>query len=130
MPTAVFIDEFQILADVYDPDHDRIIPITNYYQKPSESLVAPMVVSGSSVSLLFGRATGGALSGRLRYKTLGPLNRSHSFDLVRRLGKLHQIAVTEAFALAVWKVTQGYPYAVESLMTSEMVWVLPYKKHH
>ena len=119
MPTAVFIDEFQLLADVYDPDHDRIIPITNYYQKPSESLVAPMVVSGSAVSLLMGRATGGALSGRLRYRTLGPLNQSHSFDLVQRFGELHGIEVTEEFAFAIWELTQGYPYAIASLMTSE-----------
>ena len=119
MPTAIFIDEFQILADVYDPDHDRIIPLTNYYQKPSESLIAPMIVSGSSVSLLLGRATAGALSGRLRTRILGPLAEGYAVSLVMRLGEILDIPVTEEFAYAVWDITQGYPYAIESIMTSD-----------
>ncbi|MEM7531101.1 MAG: ATP-binding protein [Chloroflexota bacterium] len=117
-PTAVFIDEFQILADVYDPDHDRVIPLTNYYQKPSESLVAPMVVSGSSVSLLLGRATSGALSGRLKTRMLGPLDEGHAVDMVRVLGRQLNIEPTEEFIYATCKLTQGYPFAIESLMTS------------
>lgn len=118
LPTAVFIDEFQILANVYDPDHDRIIPVTNYYQKASESLIAPMVVAGSSVSLLLGRATGGALSGRMSYRILGPLEQGHAITLVLRLGEQLNIRVTEEFAFAVWELTQGYPYAIESLLRS------------
>ncbi|MEM7133166.1 MAG: Lrp/AsnC family transcriptional regulator [Chloroflexota bacterium] len=118
IPTAIFIDEFQVLADVYDPDLDRIIPLSNYYQKPSESLIAPMVVSGSSVSLLLGRATEGALSGRLRTRILGPLAEGYAVSLVMRLGELLDIPVTEEFAYAVWDLTQGYPFAIESLMTS------------
>ncbi|MEM7531007.1 MAG: hypothetical protein AAF639_02420 [Chloroflexota bacterium] len=118
-PTAMFIDEFQLLADVYDPDHDRVIPITNYYQKPSESMVAPMVVSGSSVSLLFGRATGGALSGRLHYHFLDPLEPAFAMILVMRLCQNRNIPADYVFAYAVWQLTQGYPYAIESLVYSK-----------
>ncbi|MEM7533284.1 MAG: AsnC family protein [Chloroflexota bacterium] len=119
MPTAVFIDEFQILADVHDPDNDRVVPLTNYYQKPSESMVAPMVVSGSSVSILFGRATGGALSGRLRYRFLDPLDPSFAMLLVTRLCQHRNIPVDYVFAYAILQLTQGYPYAIESLVNSE-----------
>ncbi|MEM7537246.1 MAG: hypothetical protein AAF639_34055 [Chloroflexota bacterium] len=118
MPTAMFIDEFQILADVYDPDNDRVIPLTNYYQKPAESLVAPMMVSGSSVSLLFGRATGGALSGRLAYQFLDPLDPGFAMLLVMRLCQQLNISVDWVFAYAIWKLTHGYPYAIESIMHS------------
>ncbi|MEM7535595.1 MAG: hypothetical protein AAF639_25690 [Chloroflexota bacterium] len=126
IPTAMFIDEFQILADVYDPDHDRVIPLTNHYQKASESQVAPMVVSGSSVSLLFGRATGGALSGRLSYQFLDPLEPAFAMLLVMRFCQHRNIPIDYVFAYAVWKLTQGYPYAIESIMYSAS----PAAKHY
>ena len=75
IPTAVFIDEFQLLADVYDPDQDQILPITNYYQKPSESLVAPLVVTGSSVSLLLGRGHWWGLIWALKNASFGSAGR-------------------------------------------------------
>jgi len=119
IPTAVFIDEFQMLADVYDPDQDRVLAISNYYQKPSESLIAPMVVTGSSVSLLLGRAIRRALSGRLKTRSLGPLDEGHALDMIHFLGNELNIAVTEEFIYAIWTLTQGYPFAIESLMTSD-----------
>lgn len=114
MPTAVFIDEFQILADVYDPDHDRILPITNYYQKPSESLVAPIVVSGSSVSLLLGRATSGALSGeekvtaawfvQVKYRE-SAANRCHVEAFLKQIDTIQE--VKGYTALTHWYVSKG-----------------------
>ena len=35
-----------------------------------------------------------------------------------RLGEILDIPVTEEFAYAIWEITQGYPYAIESLMKS------------
>jgi len=80
--------------------------------------VAPMIVSGSSVSLLLGRATSGALSGRLKTRVLGPLDEGHAADFVQVLGQLLNFEVTEEFIYAVCKLTQGYLFAIESLLTS------------
>lgn len=116
IPTAIFIDEFQLLTGCYDPDDGFYKDLTNAFQKASETVWAPLVVSGSSVNLLMGQATGGALSGRLRYKILGPLEQQHAIDMILRLGEFEGIKITEEFALAIWTLTQGYPYAIESLL--------------
>ena len=116
IPTAIFIDEFQLLTGCYDPDDNRFKDMTNSFQHASESMVAPIVVSGSSVNLLLGQATGGALAGRLRYKILGPLAQEHAIDMILRLGEFEGIEITEEFALAIWTLTHGYPYAIESLL--------------
>ena len=119
MPTAVFIDEFQLLTNCYDPDDGFTKDLTNAFQKASESKVAPLVVSGSSVNLLLGQATGGALAGRLRRQILGPLEEEHALDMILRLGAFEGIEITEEFALAIWTLTQGYPYAIESLLQTD-----------
>ncbi|MEM7134814.1 MAG: ATP-binding protein [Chloroflexota bacterium] len=116
IPAAIFIDEFQLLTGCYDPDDGIFKDLTNAFQKASETVWAPLVVSGSSVNLLMGQATGGALSGRLRYKILGPLEQQHALDMILRLGEFENIQITEEFALAIWTLTKGYPYAIESLM--------------
>lgn len=118
MPTAIFIDEFQLLTRVFNLDTNRLSSLNNAFQHASETFWAPIAVSGSSVNLLLGKATGGALSGRLRTRILGPLAEEHAVDMVMRLGQREGINVDEEFAWAIWELTQGYPYAIESLMTT------------
>ena len=119
MPMAIFIDEFQLLTRVINSDTGHMTGLTNAFQHASETHWAPITVSGSSVNLLLGEATGGSLSGRLRYQILGPLDQGHAIDMIYRLADHLGINMPDEFALAIWRLTQGYPYAIESLMLSE-----------
>ena len=119
MPTTVFIDEFQVLTNVYNPKDDRCIVLTDRFQKAAETRWAPLLVSGSAISLLVEEALGGMLSGRFKIHFLKPLSRSHTHDFVFRLAAKYGITVNEEFAEAVWLLTEGYPYSIRSLMSSE-----------
>ncbi|MEM7537955.1 MAG: hypothetical protein AAF639_37640 [Chloroflexota bacterium] len=117
--TALIIDEFQVLTSVYNPLLDRIHSVTSSFQKAAESLWAPMLVSGSAVSLLTGKALAGGLSGRFGYHFIQPLPKQYTYDLVGYLAQQEGVSRTEEFSEMVWEITGGYPYAVESLMTSQ-----------
>ncbi len=119
MPTAIFVDEFQVLTRVYNPDDDQVRNLTDSFQHAIETRYAPMLVSGSSVSMMMDDAVGGLLSGRFKFNRLGPLSQEHAIDMIFRLGKLNGINVTEELALALWERTQGYPYPIESILSSD-----------
>ena len=116
MPTVVIIDEFQMLTNVYNPVTDRTGSITSTFVPPSESLIAPLLVSGSAVSLLVNEALADGLSGRIGHYFISPLPKQHTHDLVFRLAKSYNLTVTESFADMVWELTGGYPYSIERLM--------------
>jgi len=118
MPTAIMIDEFQVLTDVYNPQNELTYDLTDSFQRASETKWAPLFVSGSSISLLVGQALGGLLSGRFKYWYLKPLSREYAYDLLFRLGNRYQIKVDEALAEGIWQLTAGFPYPIECLMTS------------
>jgi len=119
MPTVIFIDEFQLLTNVYNPKDDRCIVLTDRFQKAAETKWAPLLVSGSAISLLVEEALGGMLSGRFKVHFLRPLSREHTHDFVFRLAAEYGMTVNEEFAEAVWLLTEGYPYSIMSLMTSD-----------
>ena len=125
IPTAIMIDEFQILTNVYceaspwdNPKNQLTYDLTNGFQDASETRWAPLLVSGSSISMLVGKALGGMLSGRFKTRHLEPLSREHTHDLVARLGAQSKISVTKELAEAIWLLTLGYPYSIRSLMNS------------
>ena len=119
MPTAVFVDEFQVLTQVYNPDNKLMRNLTDSFQQAVETRQAPMLISGSSISMMVGDALGGLLSGRMKIPRLGPLSQEHAIDMVFRLSKHLGIPVTEELALAIWEITHGYPYAIESILNSD-----------
>ncbi|MCP4111432.1 MAG: ATP-binding protein [Desulfobacteraceae bacterium] len=113
IPTAIIIDEFQILTNAYDPIQKLGRTLTNSFYRASA-----LLVSGSAVTMLTEDALGGQLSGRIAAWHLKPLTREYTHDLVFRLGERFNIKVTEEFAEAVFRVTGGYPYSVVRLLTS------------
>lgn len=117
-PTAIIVDEFQVLTNVYDPQQKIYQDYTDNFQQAAEARWAPLLVSGSAVSLLTDQALGGMLNGRFKYKYIQPLSRSHTHDLVFRLGSVSGIEVNEELAEAVWQLTGGFPYPVHCLMNS------------
>lgn len=118
LPTAVIVDEFQVLTRVFNPDNQRYRNLTDSFQQASETRYAPLLISGSSVSMMVGDALGGMLSGRFQSKYIGPLTQEHAIDMALRLGKSKGLAVTTELALALWEWTHGYPYSIECLLNS------------
>ncbi|MEM7537453.1 MAG: ATP-binding protein [Chloroflexota bacterium] len=118
-PMLVMIDEFQVLTEVMYPEDNRIMDITDSFQRASESWDAPLLVSGSSISMLKGQALGGLLSGRFQPLPMGPLELGHAAKMVSEFGKVNGIPVTEEFVREMAKTTQGYPYSIESIMRSD-----------
>lgn len=118
IPTAMIIDEFQVLTNAYNPDHQRYVNLTGSFQAASETHWAPLLVSGSSISMMTGEALGGFLSGRFRPSHLGPLAQEHAIDMIFRLGQRNQLPITEELAAAIWELTQGFPYPIECLLNS------------
>jgi predicted AAA+ superfamily ATPase len=116
--TAVFIDEFQVLTRVYNPDSNTYHSVANGFQRAAESNIAPMLVSGSSVSMMVSDALGGALSGRFRYLYLQPLSAEHTIDMAFRLAQHFGLPMTKELTVALWETTRGYPYSVEAIMNS------------
>ncbi|MCP4350371.1 MAG: ATP-binding protein [Desulfobacterales bacterium] len=119
MPTAIIIDEFQILTNVLDPKQNVHHDLTDSFQRASETKWAPLLISGSAVTLLVEEALGGLLSGRIRGWHLKPMGREYIHDLVFRMGEIHGISVNEEFAEAVWQLAGGYPYSVVKLLNSQ-----------
>ncbi len=118
-PLVIMIDEFQVLTEVLYPEDGRVMNITGSFQRASESWEAPLLVSGSSVSMLQGQALGGLLSGRFSPTHVGALESVHAVEMVFHLGQHTGIPVTNELAEAIVEATQGYPYAIERLMFSK-----------
>ncbi|MEM7128300.1 MAG: hypothetical protein AAF702_18355 [Chloroflexota bacterium] len=120
MPTAMFVDEFQVLTRVLDLDDGRVRNLTDSFQHACETRHAPMLISGSSVSMLVGDALGGLLSGRFKVRRLEPLSQEHAIDMIFRLVRVNGIEITGALALAIWEWTRGYPYSIEAILNSDL----------
>jgi len=119
MPTVIFIDEFQVLTRVYNPDSQMMRNLTDSFQKASETRYAPLLVSGSSISMLMGNALSGMLSGRFKHKQIGPLSESHAIQMVYRLAEFNGLEITDEFAAEVWEKTNGFPYSIECILNSD-----------
>ncbi|MEM7536925.1 MAG: ATP-binding protein [Chloroflexota bacterium] len=115
-PTVVIIDEFQALTNVLDPSNNLYYDLTNFFQKASETQSAPLIVSGSSISMMVDEALTGALSGRFQSTHLEPLTQDYATDMIFRLAEVYNIDVTERQALEIWEATRGYPYSIECLL--------------
>ncbi|MBV7335147.1 hypothetical protein KFU94_44295 [Chloroflexi bacterium TSY] len=118
IPMVIIIDEFQVLTSVYNPDSKRMRNLTDSFQEASETKWAPLLVSGSSVSMMVDDALGGMLSGRFHPLHLEPLSQEHALDMIVRLGGYNGVEMTEEFALEIWELTEGYPYPIECIMNS------------
>ncbi|MEM7536927.1 MAG: ATP-binding protein [Chloroflexota bacterium] len=117
IPTVVMIDEFQVLTDVVDPLMNEYYDVTNFFQKAAETRAAPMIVSGSSISMMVNEALVGALSGRFQSTHLDPLEENYATDMMTRLSDVYNVQLTESLALEIWEATKGYPYSIECILS-------------
>ncbi|MCP4348934.1 MAG: hypothetical protein GY795_25925, partial [Desulfobacterales bacterium] len=133
---AVIIDEFQDMKfSVYDISGDRFAEmgakglltdqgatnLTATYDRQSQSRKAPMLVSGSSVTLIFRTVMGGPLGGRFDFTYLKPLSVPDGAVLLHRLLDIYLPDVTVSPENALYASTQvgGHPYYLYCLAMSK-----------
>ncbi|MCP4397036.1 MAG: hypothetical protein GY801_07020 [bacterium] len=133
---AVIIDEFQDMKFyVYDtsPDHfldmnakgllteQGAINLTATYDRQAQSRKAPMLVSGSAVTMIFRTVMGGPLGGRFGFKYIRPLSIPDGAALLQDVIRYYAPKLTIAPEHAVYASTQvgGHPYYLYCLAVSD-----------
>ncbi len=136
---AVIIDEFQDMKFyIHDVDghtlgHIRTQRETNpdiqgtdltaTYDRQAQSRKAPMLVSGSAVTLVFRTVMGGPLGGRFGFKYLRPLSIPDGAILLQTVLPLYapNAIITPEDALYASAQVGGHPYYLYCLSVSECV---------
>jgi hypothetical protein len=133
---AIIIDEFQDMKFyVYDQDEKtldeykelnqgspsfRATDLTATYDRQALSKKAPMLVSGSAVTLIFRTVMGGPLWGRFDFRYLRPLSITDGTTLITNLIRLYmKTTITPENALYASTEVGGHPYYLYCLATSK-----------
>ncbi len=133
---AVIIDEFQDMKFyVYDCSQEFFMKmdakglltdqaatdLTATYDRMSQSRKAPMLVSGSAVTLIFRTVMGGPLGGRFDFIYLKPLAVPDGATLLRQLLRIYLpgAMITSENALYASAQTGGHPYYLYCLAMSK-----------
>ncbi len=133
---AVIIDEFQDMKfSVYDTSGEHFLEmrskglltdrgatnLTATYDRQAQSRKAPMLVSGSAVTMIFGTVMGGPLGGRFGFKYLKPLSVPDGAILLKTLLKLYapEAPISPENALYASAQVGGHPYYLYCLSVSE-----------
>ncbi|MDM8525629.1 hypothetical protein QUF80_19845 [Desulfococcaceae bacterium HSG8] len=133
---AVIIDEFQDMKFfVHDTSEEHFAEmgakgmltdqgaadLTATYRRQAQSRKAPMLVSGSAVTLIFRTVMGGALGGRFDFRYLKPLSVPDGAALLHQLLDIYLPDVTVSPENALYASTQvgGHPYYLYCLAMSK-----------
>ncbi|MBD3327927.1 hypothetical protein GF340_01340 [Candidatus Peregrinibacteria bacterium] len=133
---AVIIDEFQDMKFyVYDASPDHFVEmktkglltdtgatnLTATYDRQAQSRKAPMLVSGSAVTMIFRTVMGGPLGGRFGFKYLKPLSIPDGATLLHQVLRLYapDMRITPELALYASEQVGGHPYYVYCLSISD-----------
>jgi hypothetical protein len=134
---AVIIDEFQDMKFyVYDAEEQHLnhiraqrgkdselrgTDLTATYDRQAQSRKAPMLVSGSAVTMIFRTVMGGPLGGRFGFKYLRPLSVPDGAALLKTLLPLYaaNAEITPENALYASAQVGGHPYYLYCLSVSE-----------
>ncbi|HHY47910.1 MAG TPA: restriction endonuclease [Firmicutes bacterium] len=118
---AVIIDEFQDMKFyIYDaedekevdPEIHRPTDLTATYDRKSQSRRAPMLVSGSAVTMIFRTVMGGPLGGRFGFKYLKPMAIEDGATLIKKLLRMRGSDITDELAIYLSSQVNGHPYYV------------------
>jgi len=123
---AIIIDEFQDMKFyVYDCSEEFLIEfmkkqqdkpgygaikLTSTFDRQAQSRKAPMLVSGSAVTMVFRTVMGGPLGGRFGFKYLKPLSIPDGAALIIKLLKKKGVNISDQNAIYISVETQGHPY--------------------
>lgn len=123
---ALIIDEFQEMKfSVYSKDlplDDGAYDLTVSFRRQSQSRDAPMLVSGSAVTMIFKTVMGGALGGRFGFKYVKPLSIPDGAALLHQLVKIYLPTTSITVENAIYTSTQvvGHPYYLYCLAMSDL----------
>ncbi|MEW5867194.1 MAG: hypothetical protein AB1774_10110 [Bacillota bacterium] len=118
---AVIIDEFQDMKFyIYDAEDEREVDpkihrstdLTATYDRQSQSRRAPMLVSGSAVTMIFRTVMGGPLGGRFDFRYLKPMAIEDGAALMKRLLRARGSGITDELAVYLSSRVNGHPYYV------------------
>ncbi len=133
---AVIIDEFQDMNFfIHDTSEELFAEmgakgmltdqgatdLTATYRRQAQSRKAPMLVSGSAVTMIFRTVMGGPLGGRFGFKYLRPLSVPDGAVLLKTLLKLYapEAEIRPENALYASAQVGGHPYYLYCLSVSE-----------
>jgi len=134
---AVIIDEFQDMKFyIHNVDEDSLMEIrkqrlnkpylegtdlTATYDRQAQSRKAPMLVSGSAVTLIFRTVMGGPLGGRFDFMYLKPLSIPDGASLLKQLLLIYGNGMTISSENAFYSSAQvgGHPYYLYCLAMSK-----------
>jgi len=116
MPNTLF-NEFKAKRQLID---EGAADLTASYRRLSQSRVAPMLVSGSAVTMIFKTVMGGPLGGRFGFRYVKPLSIPDGVTLLFRLMNIYRSNLSIQTELAFYASTQvgGHPYYLYCLVTS------------
>ncbi|NPV54118.1 MAG: hypothetical protein HPY71_11430 [Firmicutes bacterium] len=125
---AVIIDEFQDMKFyIFDVSEERLeqiknerkgepgyggVDLTATYDRQSQSRRAPMLVSGSAVTMIFRTVMGGPLGGRFGFKYLKPMTIEDGATLMKKLLRARGLGITDELAIYLSSRVNGHPYYV------------------
>ena len=134
---AILIDEFQDMKFyVYDRDELGLeewkdknkgkpsyaaVDLTATYDRMALSKKAPMLVSGSAVTMIFRTVMGGPLGGRFGFKYLRTLSIDDGATLIKNLVKIYMpnSNITDENAVYASAQVTGHPYYLYCIVTSD-----------
>ncbi|XCN73636.1 MAG: hypothetical protein Q3M24_02460 [Candidatus Electrothrix aestuarii] len=131
---AVIIDEFQDMQlCIYDMPEELMdskdrsfgqgaIRLANTYDRQAQSRKAPMLVSGSAVTMVFKTVMGGPLGGRFGFKYLKPFSVPDGATLLHTSLKYYtipELTISPAMAMYASAQVGGHPYYLYCLAVSE-----------
>lgn len=125
---AIIIDEFQDMKFyIYDNDDEKKVnplihrstDLTATYDRQSQSRRAPMLVSGSAVSMIFRTVMGGPLGGRFGFKYLKPLTIEDGAFLAKKLLAMRDLSISDELGIYLSSQVNGHPYYVYCCIVSD-----------
>jgi len=117
MPNTLF-NEFKTKDQLTD---EGAADLTVAYRRMSQSRVAPMLVSGSAVTMIFKTVMGGPLGGRFGFTYVKPLSIPDGVTLLYHLIRIYRSDLSIQPEMAFYASSQvgGHPYYLYCLVQSK-----------
>ena len=125
MKFTIYVTTFEKFQELYSKNqlHDQMAyDLTASFRRQSQSRVAPMLVSGSAVTMIFKTVMGGPLGGRFGFKYVKPLSIPDGAILLLQLIKIYLPDTSITPENAIYASTQvgGHPYYLYCLAMSDL----------
>ncbi|HID27711.1 MAG TPA: hypothetical protein EYP22_07845, partial [Methanosarcinales archaeon] len=120
---AVILDEFQCLDELVYIDEAKTLldnSITPSYHSVCTDIRAPMLVSGSLVTIVTRKVMSGPLRGRFGKIKLGLLDFDDALALVFKLSEKYNLPVTFETAKLIVEISGRNPFYINSAFASSM----------